>query len=180
MQYFCRNIWQSKCQPQYSKVFIYPRFSDFRLVDKQRKSKEGEFLDETTEDEEDQVEYLDEEYEEDNPKDKNWCAINAANLACKIFLQSLKSQLGCHKILNEEYNSQIEKIASMIAEDEISLDEHDDTKLQKYYNFVKTHFNMVGEPAVQLVNEAFLYLKLKNSDSIDPLQHGDEFGAGFS
>jgi len=41
------------------------------LVDKQRKSKEGEFLDETTEDEEDQVEYLDEEYEEDNPKDKN-------------------------------------------------------------------------------------------------------------
>lgn len=82
--------------------------------------------------------------------------------------------------MNEEYNSQIEKIASMIAEDDISLDEHDDTKLQKYYNFAKTHFNLVGEPAVQLVNEAFLYLKLKNSDSIDPLQHGDEFGAGFS
>ncbi|HJT09891.1 MAG TPA: hypothetical protein VJ771_03830 [Candidatus Nitrosotalea sp.] len=41
------------------------------MADKQRRSKEGEFLDETTEDEEDQVEYLDEEYEEDNPKDKN-------------------------------------------------------------------------------------------------------------
>ncbi len=82
--------------------------------------------------------------------------------------------------MNEEYNSQIEKIASMITDDNISLDEQDKIKLQKYYNFVKTHFNLADEPATQLVNEAFLYLKLKNSDSIDPLQHGDEFGAGFS
>lgn len=82
--------------------------------------------------------------------------------------------------MSEEYNSQIEKIATMIAEDKISLDEQDSTKLQKYYNFVKTNFNLTGESAVQLINEAFLYLKLKNADSIDPLQHGDEFGAGFS
>jgi hypothetical protein len=40
------------------------------LADKQRRSKE-EFLDETTEDEEDQIEYLDEEYEEDESTDKS-------------------------------------------------------------------------------------------------------------
>jgi hypothetical protein len=33
---------------------------------------------------------------------------------------------------------------------------------------------------MQIVNEAFLYLKLKGADSADPLQHGDQFGAGFS
>ncbi|HKU33150.1 MAG TPA: hypothetical protein VJR22_04830 [Candidatus Nitrosotalea sp.] len=41
------------------------------MTDKQVRTKEGEFLDETTEDEEEQVEYLDEEYDEDNPKDKD-------------------------------------------------------------------------------------------------------------
>jgi len=30
------------------------------------------------------------------------------------------------------------------------------------------------------VYEVLLYLKIKNSDSIDPLQEGDKFGAGFS
>lgn len=68
----------------------------------------------------------------------------------------------------------------MIIEDKMSLDEQDPMKLQKYYDFVKKHFHLDGEPGIQLVNEAFLYLKLKNSDSVDPLQHGDEFGAGFS
>lgn len=68
----------------------------------------------------------------------------------------------------------------MITEDKMSLDEQDPIKLQKYYDFVGKHFHIKVEPAIQLVNEAFLYLKLKNSDSIDPLQHGDEFGAGFS
>ena len=82
--------------------------------------------------------------------------------------------------MSEEHNSQIEKIASMITEDGISLDEQDTARLQKYHDFAKKHFNLVDEPAAELVNEAFLYLKLKGSDSIDPLQHGDEFGAGFS
>lgn len=68
----------------------------------------------------------------------------------------------------------------MIIEDKMSLDEQDPVKLQKYYDFAKKHFHMDGESGIQLVNEAFLYLKLKNSDSVDPLQHGDEFGAGFS
>jgi len=83
--------------------------------------------------------------------------------------------------LNEsEYNSQIEQVALLISGDKISVDEHDPKKLQKYYDFVRKNFQLEDESAVQLVNEAFLYLKLKTSDSIDPLQHGDEFGAGFS
>lgn len=79
-----------------------------------------------------------------------------------------------------EYNSQIEKLASIIATDGTPLDEQDPVELQKYLDFVQRHFHLSGERAFQLVNEAFLYLKLKSSDGIDPLQHGDEFGAGFS
>lgn len=83
--------------------------------------------------------------------------------------------------MNEsEYNSQIEQVALLISGDKISVDEHDSKKLQKYYDFARKNFQLEDESAVQLVNEAFLYLKLKTSDSIDPLQHGDEFGAGFS
>lgn len=83
--------------------------------------------------------------------------------------------------MNEsEYNSQIEKIALLIAEDKIAFDEQDPKKLQKYYDLAKKNFGLEQESAIQLVNEAFLYLKLKTVDSIDPLQHGDEFGAGFS
>ncbi len=79
-----------------------------------------------------------------------------------------------------EYNSHIEKIASLIVEDKISIDEQNPEKLQKYYDFVKTNFKLEGDAATQLVNEAFLYLKLKTSSDIDPIQKGDEFGAGFS
>jgi len=81
---------------------------------------------------------------------------------------------------DSQYNSQIEKIASAILKDKISLDEQDDSKLKKYHDLAKKQFHLQDEPAVQLVNEAFLYLKLKGSDSADPLQHGDQFGAGFS
>ncbi len=78
------------------------------------------------------------------------------------------------------YNSQIEKIASLIIEDNLSIDEQDPKKLEKYHDFAKTNFNLTDEAALQLVYEALLYLKLKNSDSVDPLQEGDQFGAGFS
>lgn len=79
-----------------------------------------------------------------------------------------------------EYNSQIEKIALLIVKDKISLEEQDPKNLVKYCDFAKNNFHLGDESALQIVNEAFLYLKLKTSDSIDPLQHGDEFGAGFS
>ena len=78
------------------------------------------------------------------------------------------------------YNSQIEKIATLITEDNLSIDEQDPKKLEKYHDFAKTNFNLTNEAALQLVYEALLYLKLKNSDSVDPLQEGDKFGAGFS
>ena len=81
---------------------------------------------------------------------------------------------------DSDRNYQIEKIAFLIVDDKTSLDEQNPQKLQKYYDFVKTNFKITGEPAEELVNEAFLYLKLKNTDSMDPLQDGDKFGAGFS
>jgi len=80
----------------------------------------------------------------------------------------------------EEYNSRIEKIAVQITKDEISLDEQDPKKLQRYYDFVKTNYNLEGETAFQLVNEAFLYLKLKNAKDIDLIKEGNQLGAGFS
>ena len=81
---------------------------------------------------------------------------------------------------DSEHNSQIEKIASLITDDKISLDEQNHEKLQKYYDFVKTTFNLDGDAAIQIVNEAFLYLKLKTSSDVDPIQEGEKFGAGFS
>ncbi len=81
---------------------------------------------------------------------------------------------------NTDHDSQIEKIAALILEDKISLDEQDGKKLEKYYNIAITQFHLKEEAAVQLVNEAFLYLRLKGADSMDLLQHGDKFGAGFS
>ena len=32
----------------------------------------------------------------------------------------------------------------------------------------------------EVVNEAFLYIAMKNAKDVDPLTKGDEFGAGFS
>ncbi len=80
---------------------------------------------------------------------------------------------------DSERNSQIEKIASQIISDKTSLDEQSPGKLQKYYDYAEKNFHLKGDDVILLVNEAFLYLKLKNSD-FDPLQEGDKFGAGFS
>jgi len=82
--------------------------------------------------------------------------------------------------LSYSYNLQIEKIASLITQDKITLDEQDLVKLQKYVDFAKTNYKLKDEAAMQLVNEAFLYLKLKSAENIDPLQEADKFGAGFS
>ena len=81
---------------------------------------------------------------------------------------------------DSQYNSQIEKIASIILKDNISWDEQDEDRLKKYHDLAKKQFHLQDESAMQIVNEAFLYLKLKSADSADPLQHGDQFGAGFS
>ncbi len=79
-----------------------------------------------------------------------------------------------------EHNLRIEKIAELILSDNISLDEQDQNKLRKYHDFVKQNYGLDQDAVSDLVNEAFLYLKLKQAPDIDPLTKGDEFGAGFS
>ena len=79
-----------------------------------------------------------------------------------------------------EHNSRIEKIAEMILSDHISLDEQEQNKLKKYHSFAMQNYGLDQDKAFELVNEAFLYKKLKQSPDIDPLTKGDEFGAGFS
>ncbi len=79
-----------------------------------------------------------------------------------------------------QYNSLIEKIATIMEKDGLSVDEQNTKKLHKYKDHVKSNSNLNDEDASKLVYESLLYLKLKNSDSGDPLQKGDEFGAGFS
>ncbi len=81
---------------------------------------------------------------------------------------------------DEQYNSQIEKIANMLVDDSVSIDEQDQDKLQKYKDQTISDCNLSGDDAIKLVNEAFLYLKLKNSEDEDPIQRGEQFGAGFS
>ena len=83
--------------------------------------------------------------------------------------------------MNEsEHNSRIEKIAEMILVDNISLDTQEQNILKKYHDFVKENYELDQDSASELVNEAFLYLQLKQAPDIDPLTKGDQFGAGFS
>tara|TARA_B100000749_G_scaffold14310_1_gene11312 strand:- start:247 stop:498 length:252 start_codon:yes stop_codon:yes gene_type:complete len=83
--------------------------------------------------------------------------------------------------MNEsEHNLRIEKISEMILSDNISLDDLEQNKLKKYLDFVKQNYGLDHDAAFDLVNEAFLYLKLKQAPDIDPLTKGDQFGAGFS
>ena len=79
-----------------------------------------------------------------------------------------------------EHNLRIEKIAEMILSDNISLDIHVQDKLKKYHDFAKQNYSLDQNEASELVNEAFLYLQLKQAPDIDPLTKGDQFGAGFS
>ena len=79
-----------------------------------------------------------------------------------------------------QYNSLIEKIAIIMEKDGLSVDEQNIQKLQKYKDHAKSNSNLNDEDTTKLVYESLLYLKLKNLDSGDPLQKGDEFGAGFS
>ena len=79
-----------------------------------------------------------------------------------------------------EHNSRIEKIAEMILSDNISFDTQEQNILKKYHDFAKENYNLDQDSASELVNEAFLYLQLKQAPDIDPLTKGDQFGAGFS
>jgi len=80
----------------------------------------------------------------------------------------------------EQQNSEIEKIANIMLHDGVSPDEQDELKLEKYKNHIKEDCNLDDEQAMKIVYETLLYRKLKNSDSSDVLEKGNEFGAGFS
>ena len=82
----------------------------------------------------------------------------------------------------DEYkqNLEIEKIANLMVHDDISADEQDITKLEKYKNQIKSDCNVDDEEAIKIVYETLLYRKLKSSDSSDMLEKGTDFGAGFS
>jgi hypothetical protein len=81
---------------------------------------------------------------------------------------------------DDQQNLEIEKIANLMLHDEISPDEQDVSKLEKYKNQIKEDHNLDDEEAMKIVYETLLYRKLKNSDSGDMLDKGTEFGAGFS
>ncbi len=76
-------------------------------------------------------------------------------------------------------NECIDKIALKISEEKISTDEpslETLVYLQKYAITLGVDISNTEE----VVNEAFLYIAMKNAKDIDPLTKGDEFGAGFS
>jgi len=81
---------------------------------------------------------------------------------------------------DDQQNSEIEKIANLMVHDNLSLDEQDVTKLEKYKNQIKKDCNLDDEDALKLVYETLLFRKLKSSESGDILEKGNEFGAGFS
>ena len=84
-------------------------------------------------------------------------------------------------IMNEEkQNLEIEKIANLMVHDDVSSDEQDPVKLEKYKNQIKSDCDVNDEEAMKIVYETLLYRKLKSSDSSDMLEKGTDFGAGFS
>ena len=84
-------------------------------------------------------------------------------------------------IMNEDQqNLEIEKIANLMVHDDISFDEQDLKKLEKYKDQIKIDCHFNDEEAMKLVYETLVYRKLKSSDSSDMLKKGTDFGAGFS
>jgi len=76
-------------------------------------------------------------------------------------------------------NNFVIKISKKIIEDNTSLDEQDTGILENYTNFAVS-LGVNESDSADIVNEAFLYLKMQESSDIDPIKQGDQFGAGFS
>jgi len=76
-------------------------------------------------------------------------------------------------------NECIDKIASKISDEKISVDEPSPENLVYLQKFAIT-LGVDISNTEEIVNEAFLYIAMKNAKDIDPLTKGDEFGAGFS
>ena len=76
-------------------------------------------------------------------------------------------------------NECIDKIASKISDEKISVDEPSPENLVYLQKFAIT-LGVDISNTEEIVNEAFLYIAMKNAKDVDPLTKGDEFGAGFS
>ena len=76
-------------------------------------------------------------------------------------------------------NQCIEKIALKITDENISTDEPS-SEIIEYLQKFAISLGVDISNTEEIVNEAFLYIAMKNAKDIDPLTKGDEFGAGFS
>ena len=76
-------------------------------------------------------------------------------------------------------NQCIEKIALKITDENISTDEPSSETIEYLQKFAIS-LGVDVSNSEEVVNEAFLYIAMKNAKDIDPLTKGDEFGAGFS
>jgi len=76
-------------------------------------------------------------------------------------------------------NQCVEKIALKISDEKISLDDPSSENIEYLQKFAMT-LGVDNSITAEVVNEAFLYIAMKNAKDIDPLTKGDEFGAGFS
>ena len=80
---------------------------------------------------------------------------------------------------NNFRNECIEKIALKITNENISRDEPS-SEILEYLQKFAISLGVDVSNTEEVVNEAFLYIAMKNAKDIDPLTKGDEFGAGFS
>ena len=78
-----------------------------------------------------------------------------------------------------ERNNLVIEISKKITNDKTHLDEQDPSILEVYAKFAIS-LGVKESDAEEIVNEAFLYLKMQESTDIDPIKQGDQFGAGFS
>ena len=76
-------------------------------------------------------------------------------------------------------NQCIEKIAQKITDENITSDETSADQIEYLQKFAIS-LGIDISNTEEVVNEAFLYIAMKNAKDIDPLTKGDEFGAGFS
>ena len=76
-------------------------------------------------------------------------------------------------------NECIDKIASKISDEKLSADDPSPENIVYLQKFAIT-LGVDISNTEEIVNEAFLYIAMKNAKDIDPLTKGDEFGAGFS
>ena len=83
-------------------------------------------------------------------------------------------------MLDDNFRNQcIEKIALKITEENTSVD-NPSSETMDYLQKFAISLGVDVSNTEEVVNEAFLYIVMKNAKDIDPLTKGDEFGAGFS